>query len=255
MTPEIRDSIKESYRGSEEGDLFFFYRPRRPNPEGIRDVVSLDMVLRPRDRRWYRLLSFAAPGLGSSDSVTPITGRIIAADRQESAILKHLGPRMGAVAGVPAEVQPACRPCGEGVYALLAARNQTHLVYALELPATPLQVQRELGLQTEGELALGVYNPFESADVNPESPALPRLPDELRRRLGASHALYNDITAFLDYPNLQLVLFRQSQQEARQHTAELMPFWENLETADVFRLLHLRRRQFPIEPLTEGTWR
>src|SRR5277367_6395471 len=53
----------------------------------------------------------------------------------------------------------ACRPCGEGVYAMLDYPRHTHLAYVLELPKELGKVQSSFHIEREGSYVLTVKNP------------------------------------------------------------------------------------------------
>jgi hypothetical protein len=131
----------------ERGDIYFLHRPRvqEHTVEGLEDVQRSYVVLSPHHERRYRLILLGQKHMpairdggekvwGFVDRVGTEAKHVEDALERETYVTETRGER----------VQPAARPAGEGVYAIVRHDDHTHLAYALELPAAPGEVQRAL---------------------------------------------------------------------------------------------------------------
>lgn len=237
----------------EEGDIFFLYRPKVDveHPGGLDDLQHLYVALRPRGRAAnVRLLVIGKkrlPTLGDRDrnwgfveAVAP-AAEIEAPLREQTYDTKTRGER----------TQGPARPAGEGVYALAKAGRDTHLLYALELPAEPGPVQEALGIERQGALNLTVKNP-EAA--GPNSGMLERTDPRYSRaeeaRFGGNRWTPAD-PALLDHKGAEFLLVAVHDAAV----ADLDPHAPADEAkADTFTKLRMARTRHPAEPLFTGEW-
>jgi len=151
------------------------------------------------------------------------------------------------------------RPAGEGVYALATHGNHTHLLYALELPEEPDEVQRELHIHKEGAYLLSVKNPEAasppSAGLEEERKA--DFPPELQEQFGGRRFIAVHPPEFLDHEGTEVLLMGSAEDPGGELGVELDPERETEATADLFKELQLARDgrgDHPVEPLLQGRW-
>ncbi|MBD3345218.1 MAG: hypothetical protein GF401_09175 [Chitinivibrionales bacterium] len=257
MLKEEREAVKESYAGIEDGDVFFFYRPKTDNPESAHDIQSLQLVLHPLASRKFRLLILDTAVMPQrTETFNEITGRVDCVTDKEMVIRNRLKERFGETRGIATLEKPYSRICAEGVYSLVPHNNRMYLVYLLELPALPGNAQQVLGIRREDEFLVGVYNPLfgkseedlEREEVGAEEP---RYPDQLQKTFNRGHITYDVHPELLDYENARFGLFRRGSKEARTHAADVGPMWEDFDTADIFRKLEMRKERIPIVSILE----
>jgi hypothetical protein len=242
----------------EHGDIYFFYRPKvdTEEAEGLDDVQRFHVVLRPHGRGLFRLITIGRKRLpdigqhertwGFVDMVAKSAREIEQALRQQSYDTKTRGQR----------TRPAARPAGEGVYALVQAGSKLFLVYELELPKRPAEVQQELKIPPQGSFAISIKNP--------EAPAPPGVglgkeqeadyPNSLQREFRGRRFATEDVR-LLDYPGAEFVIVGARLNPERELGIELEAEEESLNSADIFRSLHVDRSRYPVEPLLQGKWR
>ena len=149
----------------EAGHIYFFYRPRvqHEEAEGLGELERSYIVLRPRDKRVWRLLTVGRkrlPMIGKHERVWAFVDKVghspeeveDALDRERYET-KTRGER----------VRPEARPAGEGVYALVRHERHTHLAYELEFPKRPGAVQEELKIEETASYVVAVKNPEASS--------------------------------------------------------------------------------------------
>lgn len=238
----------------EEGDIFFLYRPEveEDDPESLGDVQRFHIVLRPRGGDRLRLLVVGRKRMpdverhernwGFVDAVTSSSRKIEQALQEIEYGTKTRGERR----------LPAVRPSGEGVYAITLEDSQMYLIYSLELPEEPGDVQKSMNIAPEGRYALSVKNPEagqpKAAGLRTVDKAdYPRkLQEEFRgRRFGTEDA------ALMDYEGAEFILVG-AREQAR--GADLDAADEDYEHADTVRRLRMVKSRHPVAPLFEGRW-
>jgi hypothetical protein len=242
----------------ESGHVYFFYRPRvqRERASGLEDVQRTYMVLRPQEKRVWRLIVIPRkrlPELGSHErewAFVDTVGRSPetvedAQDRQRYET-KTRGAR----------IRPDARPAGEGIYVLVRHGDHTHLAYELEFPKRPGEVQRELRIRKKASYIVAVKNPEAPSPTGvglppPRRPALPkRLEQKFRGRRFAEAE-----PELLDREGTELVLIGATEDPERELGIELRRREERETQAAIFRDLRLERDEHPLEPLFRGEWR
>jgi len=244
----------------ERGDIFFLYRPRvttsaGPPPEvrGLHDVQRLFVVLEPDGRDVLRRIVVGKKKLpeltgerhwGFVDRVTPRVDEVRA----------DLEPSHYATLTRGERLQPGTRAAGEGVYALVRHDDHTHLVYALELPREPGEVQEQLAIAPEASYVIAVKDfaraPVDVARVEALAGVVPALsPGRPRGRRWQSAT-----PRLLDREGMELVLIGVDEEVPVELGLELRPQQETLATADVLADLKLRGPAHPDRPLVRGEW-
>lgn len=244
----------------EQGNIYFFYRPKveEDEPGSVSDVQRFYMVLSPRDKDRYRLAIVGRKRLPDPDEsgqqrywcfVQKVSNRpdTIKQELQEATYsTKTRGLRR----------LPAARPAGEGVYRILRHDDHTHLVYALELPKQPAEVQDAFAIENEASYIISVKNP---AKVAPSDAGLPQegkadYPERLQEIFHERRFADLDPPDFLDYPGAEFVVVAASQDVDEELGARLHPQSETGSGADIFQDLRLDKSAHPVKPLFEGRW-
>ena len=150
----------------------------------------------------------------------------------------------------------SARPAGEGVYALARHGNHTHLLYSLELPVEPDEVQRELHIGKQGSYLLSVKNPRATSppSVGLDEERKAEFPDDLQDLFGGRRFIPLGTSEFLDYEGAELLLTGTDEGPAEELDVNLSPECETEETANLFQELEMDRDRHPVEPLLTGKW-
>jgi phosphatidylethanolamine-binding protein (PEBP) family uncharacterized protein len=151
-------------------------------------------------------------------------------------------------------VQPAARPAGEGVYALVREGSKMHLAWALELPKKPGPVQEAFKIAQEASLGISIANPEKrggprTAQLGEEQKAdyPKKLQEEFRDRKFAT-----EDPRLLDFEGAQIILIGARTDRAEAYNIDLQPEQESASSADIFRQLRFAKSRHPVEPLLEG---
>jgi len=243
----------------ERGNIYFFYRPKvdEEHPTGIDDIQRFYLLLAPKNGDRYRLLTMGRKAMprvdhskekhwGFVSKVGRVPEDIVEVLEKETYTTKTLGEREN----------PAARPAGEGVYALVRHGDHTHLTYALELPKTQGEVQKELHIEAEASYIVSVKNPEKSspAEVGLRGSQKAKFPARLQERFGDKRFACADPPELLDYEGAELILMAGSSDPEQDLGITLSPQKETATSADIFTELHLERARHPTRPLFEGRW-
>ena len=243
----------------EQGDIFFFYRPKveEHEPDGIEDVQRFHIVLRPEGGEPIRLMTIGRKRLPDVDDHERVWGFVDKVARSAKEIEAELREKRYRTKTRGERTRPAARPAGEGVYALVRDEHKLFLAYELELPREPGgAVQRELNIPRAASFALSIKNPEKGAPANvglraeDEARYPKRLQQEFRGRRFATEDVH-----LLDYNGAEFVLVGARLDPERELGVDLEAEAERGETADLVRKLRIKRGEHPIEPLLEGEWR
>ena len=240
----------------ERGNIYFFYRPAvgQEAPKSLVDVQRFHFVLSPEGKEVFRVITVGKKRLPEpDDGGQRFWGYVerVAADAQEIGEELERGEMRDGFG-----TKRSARPAGEGVYALARHGNHTHLLYALELPEEPDEVQRELHIQKEGSYLLSVKNP---AAASPPSVGLDEerkaeFPEDLQERFGARRFIAVDPPDFLDHEGAELLVMGSEDDPGEELGIDLEPEQETEATSDLFQELRLEKERHPVEPLLAGKW-
>jgi hypothetical protein len=167
----------------EEGEIFFFYRPRpdRALSGAEEQDGQFFMVLHPLRKSRYRLIHLGKrhpPALKKNGPwMRASVDKVMASlDELRAELVEQNWSGNRGKQSRPAAVQ-----AGEGIYALLKYRDNTHLVYALDDSIRENGLLQEMGIAPEGGYTTSVRNPDNSG--NGRHPDFPRhLLDRFRGR-------------------------------------------------------------------------
>ena len=252
MSEQVRPGVEVT----ERGNIYFFYRPAvgAETPQGLVDVQRFHLVLSPEASGLLRLLTIGKKRLPDpEDSGQRFWGFVKKVTDDPGELARELGGGRDERDG---RTRTPARPAGEGVYALAVHGNHTHLLYALELPEEPDEVQRELHIVKEGSYLLSVKNPEAasppSAGLEEERKA--GYPPELQERFGDRRFIGVHPPAFLDHEGAEVLLMGSAEDPGEELGIELDPEDETEATADLFQELRLARGSREAEPLLQGRW-
>jgi hypothetical protein len=260
VNPERRSARAPEPAVLERGDIYFAYRPRidAPAARGFADVQRLYIILSPHGKRSHRLIVIGQKRLpaltGSGDRQT--WGFVDKVATRAEDVEDALDPRTYPTQTRGERHVAPARPAGEGVYALVRHAGHTHLAYALELPATPGEVQRALNIAPEGSYIAAVKNPEAPSlpDVGLDETRRARFPKPLAERFRGRRFIPIDPPDFLDHEGAEIVFIGAGAAVAEELGLELEPEHETATTAEIFRDLKLERSLHPLAPLFEGKW-
>jgi hypothetical protein len=240
----------------EQGDIFFLYRPDvcDPSPEGLDEVQRFYIVLRPRGGKLRlmvigrkRLPDIARHGRewGFVDMVTDSASEIEKELREVRYETKTRGER----------ILPAARPAGEGVYQITLEDGTIHLVYSLELPREPNEVQKAFHIPIEASYALSIKNPEKG---QPKNAGLSRAEkanycEELQKEFRGRRFESEDVR-HLDYEGAEFVLVGARANPEPAYGVHLEPEEEDYRHAEAIQALRMVKSRHPVEPLFEGAW-
>ncbi|MGC2427164.1 MAG: hypothetical protein WA421_09020 [Nitrososphaeraceae archaeon] len=202
----------------EQGDIYFFYRPKKNAEEvkGIEDVRRFFMVTAPEKsenkensdkNQFYRLFVIGKKSLPEIR-------------KSEARASERYWARVGGIFNDPNELTKdllsdefrkgdAARPVGEGKYAIVKHQNHAELAYILEMPKEPGESQKELGIEKEASYIISVINPKRPAPTGyPSTEEPPKYPQEVLKEFNDTEnfvSLAKD-TKFIDYQNAQIIL-------------------------------------------------
>jgi hypothetical protein len=243
----------------EQGDIFFFYRPRVGTTEvdELKDVARFFFVLKPDGTRRYREIVVGRKRLPDPRDHERLWALVAVVADSPDEMREHLVGKEYDTRTRGRRFQPDARPAGEGRYALVDHDGHTHLAYVLELPREPGPAQDAFNIRKEASFIIAVRNPEAPA---PLGAGLPRhrgadLPENLLRRFRGRRFAPVDTPEFLDRERVDLVLIGASEDVEGELGIRLDTEDEDAQNADIFRELRLPRAKVPVEPLVKGELR
>ncbi len=265
----------------EQGDIFFFYRPKVSSKEikSIDDVRRFYMILCPDEdqkisdtgdngtitnkKKIYRLFIIGKKSLPeirktearSSERFWAQVGGIFYDSKKLGEDLSAEEFRKGDTA----------RPVGEGKYAIIEHQNHTELAFILEMPQEIGEAQKELGIQKEATYIITVINPNKPVPEGyPTAEAqLPKYPEHIEKYLNNIEEKFISLSQnlnLINYQNAQVILIgaREGKNIIKQEIGlDIESEYEGKEdekfaSSDIFKKLKLRKEQVPIKPIIEG---
>jgi hypothetical protein len=244
----------------EQGDIFFFYRPKvgTEEVEDIKDVQRFYMVTSPEDNNKYRLFLIGQKQLpeiveGKSTSEEKNWALNILITSNPDDIQKELMPAEYNTETRGKRRLSAAAPAGEGKYVIVKHDNHTELAYILELSEIPGPTQREFEIKKEASYIISVKNPdvrvpgFAASEKNPE------YPKTLKEKFGDRRWINVEDPGLLNYENTQLLLIGARKKDVEEELGvDIDEEKETERSADLFKELKLRKEQVPLKPLLKG---
>jgi hypothetical protein len=250
----------------EQGDMFFFYRPKvdAEEVENIKDVQRFYMVTSAKEKKKqkeiYRLFLIGQKQLpeiveGKSTSEEKNWALNIVTTFNPDDIHNELLPAEYTTETKGKRRLAAAVPAGEGKYVIVKHDNHTELAYILELPETPGPTQREFQIKKEASYIISVKNPeikipgFSafSSDKKPE------YPKHLKEKFGDRRWINVEDSELINYENTQLLLIGAKKKDVEQELGiDIEEKKETDSSADLFKELRLRKEQIPLKPLLKG---
>jgi hypothetical protein len=257
----------------EQGDIYFFYRPkvRTEEVKSIDDIRRFFIVTAAEEQRvenktekrshLYRLIVVGKKSLPEirksearrSERYWARVGGIFEDSKELTKELLSDEFRQGDVA----------RPVGEGKYAIIK-KNQNHaeLAYVLEMPKEPGEAQKELGIEKEASYIITVINPKNPVPQGyPSAEQPPKYPESILKQFNESEnfvSLARNLH-YIDYQDAQIILIgaREGRDIIKKEIGIEIEDIDEKEanqssTADIFTDLRIRKEQVPIKPLIEG---
>ncbi len=260
MVKEDKNSIKII----EQGDIFFFYRPKVDTEEvkGLKDVQRFYMVITPEEKEKndiYRLFLIGQKQLpeiveGKSTSEEKNWALNILTTSNPDDIHKELLPAEYTTETRDKRRLAAAAPAGEGKYKIVKHDNHTELAYLLELPEIPGSTQREFEIKKEASYIISVKNPEVNipgfATVSEKKPEYPK---HIKEKFGDRRWISIEDPQLLDYENTQVLLIGARKKDVEEELGiDIDEQKETENTADIFKELKVRKEQVPLKPLMKG---
>jgi hypothetical protein len=250
----------EQVQTLEKGDVFFFYRPRveEEAPSGQEDLQRLYLVLVPEQEDRVRLAIIGQKELPdpSKKGKARYWGFIDMVRKSPGTIMEELGEETYQTKTRGERHLPAARPAGEGRYRILTHEDHTHLVYSLELPRKPSDVQEDLQIEDEASYIISIKNPDKGSpqNVGLSEERKADLPKKLMEVFGDRRFANADPPEFLDHEGVEFLLVAASDDLSEELGVKLETEKEDRQSADIFSELKMDREQRPLKPLLQGEW-
>lgn len=132
----------------EEGDIYFFYKPKRgvEQPRSIEDIARFYFVLQESGSRPPRYVVMGNKKMPQFE----------VGDKTSWGFIQIVGGRGFEITGRSSKQasKNSSRPAGEGIYAIVSHRTHSHLMYTLELPKEVGEVQKAFNIKKEADYIL-----------------------------------------------------------------------------------------------------
>src|SRR5215203_2695628 len=263
----VKEDKKKSIEIIEQGDIFFFYRPKVDTEEvkDIKDVQRFYMITTPEEEKEeekndiYRLFLMGQKQLpeiveGKSTSEEKNWALNILTTYNPDDIHKELLPAEYTTETRGKRRLAAAAPAGEGKYAIVKHDNHTELAYILELPEIPGPTQREFEIKKEASYIISVKNPEVNipgfATVSEKKPEYPK---HIKEKFGDRRWISIEDPQLLNYENTQVLLIGARKKDVEEELGiDIDEQKETENTADIFKELKVRKEQVPLKPLMKG---
>lgn len=195
----------------ENGDIYFFYRPKIDinEPSNLDDIQRFYLVLMPDGgSSKARIL---VVGKKQMPAVSP--GSSSSEEREWMMVSMVDEPDKIGQAMRPVQYQTKTRgtqqdaeaiPVGEGRYSLFEKSDSSRLAYALSSPENPGKAQEIFRIQSEASYIISIRNPDIEVQGFPKEK--PEYPKTLQKKFADERWLSIDEPRLLDYENAQLVM-------------------------------------------------
>jgi hypothetical protein len=258
----------------EQGDIFFFYRPKvgTEEVEDIGDVQRFYMIISSDDDDGYSGRAGKRKGtiyrlflIGQKQLPEIIEGKSTSKERNWALnTLTTSNPDDIHKELVAAEYTTETRgkrriaaaiPAGEGKYSIVKHDGHTELAYLLELPEEPGPTQKEFEIRKEASYIVSVKNPNISVPgfAAFSSRKKPEYPGHLIEKFGDRRWISIDDPELLNYENTQLLLIGTRKKDVEEELGiDIDEQNETENSADIFKDLKIKKEQIPLKPLLKG---
>src|SRR5215212_5255667 len=247
----------------EQGDIFFFYRPKVGTEEvsSGEDVQRFYMVTAPEEEKDSKYRLFI---LGRKQMPEIIEGKSTSEERNWALntlttnnpedIRKELTAAEYETETRGKRRMAAATPAGEGKYSIVKHDNHTELAYVLELPEQPGPTQKEFEINKEASYIVSVKNPdIQIPGFKAFEKRKPQYPERIKKEFGDRRWINVEDPKLLDYENTQLLLIGARKKDVEEELGiNLNEEKETANTAEIFRELKIRKDQVPLKPLLKG---
>jgi Protein of unknown function (DUF2795) len=244
----------------EQGDVFFFYRPKvdTEEVEDLNDIQRFYMITAPEDNTKYRLfligqkqLPEIVEGKSTSEEKNWALNTLTTSDPKN--IQKELMPAEYITKTKGKRRLAAAVPAGEGKYVIAKHDNHTELAYVLELPETPGPTQREFEIKKEASYIISVKNPDVKVPGFAASEKKPDYPKTLKDEFGDKRWINVEEPDFLNYENTQLLVIGARKKNVEEELGiDINEEKETERSADLFKELKVRKEEVPLKPVLKG---
>jgi hypothetical protein len=257
--PQNKKSQKSEAQVLEEGNIYFMYRPRvnEGGVQGLKDVQRFYVVLNPKGKQRYRLMVMPKKQLPDiKDGGQRFWGFIEKVSRKAADVANELDKEVYETKTRGKQRQPEARPAGEGVYAIARHGDHTHLVYVLELPEGPGEVQQALNIEEEGSYIISIKNPDQPSPrgMGLDEDRQADFPKKLQGKFRGRRFADVDPPDFLNYEGAELLLIGAAEDVSEELGIELEAEEESESTAEIFNDLRLEKSRHLVRPLLKGEW-
>src|SRR5215212_1892183 len=246
----------------EQGDIFFFYRPKVGTEEvsNIGDIQRFYMVTVPETKdRKYRLFVLGRKQLpeivgGKSTSEERNWALNTLTTNNPDDIRKELTAAEYETETRGKRRMAAATPAGEGKYSIVKHDNHTELAYVLELPEQPGPIQKEFEINKEASYIVSVKNPdIQIPGFKAFEKRKPQYPESIKKEFGDRRWINVEDPELLNYENTQMLLIGARKKDVQEELGiELNEEKETANTAEIFKELKIRKDQVPLKPLLKG---
>jgi hypothetical protein len=255
-------SREDKSKTVEQGDIFFFYRPKVGTEEvsNIGDIQRFYMVTVPETKdRKYRLFV-----LGRKQLPEIIGGKSTSEERNwalNTLTTNNPDDIRKELIAVEYETETrgkrrmaAATPAGEGKYSIVKHDNHTELAYVLELPEQPGPTQKEFEINKEASYIVSVKNPdIQIPGFKAFEKRKPQYPERIKKEFGDRRWINVEDPELLNYENTQMLLIGARKKAVQEELGiDLNEEKETANTAEIFKELTIRKDQIPLKSLLKG---
>ncbi|HYG00500.1 MAG TPA: hypothetical protein VD815_10435 [Candidatus Saccharimonadales bacterium] len=253
----------------EEGDIYFFYRPKKNSSEvkDIDDIRRFFMVT--SSKKQYSHKNNDGKTLGQFYRLFVIGKKSLPEIRKSEAraserywarvggIFENLNDLTNELFSDEFRKGDAARPVGAGKYIIAKHQNHAEIAYVLETPREPGEAQEELGIEKEASFIISVINPKRPAPPGfPSTEESPNYPDKVLQTFDENENFVslNIDTSLIDYLNSQVILIgaREGKDIIKRDLGIDIDEDKTKKDSDVIKKLRLQNQNIPTKPLTEG---
>jgi hypothetical protein len=244
----------------ERGNVYFLFRPRieEENPERLKDVERMFVVLSPEGLQRYRLLvierkRFPEPEESGQERHW---GFVDIVREEPESIELRLDPQFHETKTRGERYHAAVRHIAEGVYRIVRHDGHTHFAYALELPKHIGKADEVLNLQEEASFVMSIKNPENGAPLDPglSEEQHVQFPRRLQEKFRGRRFCEADPPDFLNHEGAEFVLISAAEDAREELGIELHTEDESVINAEIFKGLEVERSIHSLKPLFKGEW-